>query len=374
MKTQFLPKTARRMAWTAPIFLILWVLIVRLPVAETAQIPPASCVKITGSQGFLFQPQGVAVGRSGDIYIADTSNHTIRQLTSTGEMTTVAGLAGSPGSTDGIGSVVRFNFPESLAVDGSGNFYVSDRNNNTIRRVTPAGVVTTVAGFAGCSGSADGIGSAARFRNPRGLTVDGAGNIYVADRGNSTIRVITPAGVVRTLAGLAGHHGSEDGMGSAARFNSPQGVAVGGTGEIYVADRGNNTIRVVTPAGLVKTLAGLAGCPGNEDGSGTAARFIFPASLAADKAGRIYVVDQYGSTIRGLTPAGVVTTLAGLAGSSGFKDGTGNAARFDCPIGMAVDSAGNIYVADAFNSAIRRVTPGGVVTTLTTTTRQLAGN
>ena len=179
-----------------------------------------------------------------------------------------------------------------MAVDGSGNVYVADSGNYTIRKITPAGVVSTLAGLAGSSGSADGTGSAARFYYPTGVAVDGSGNVYVADTGNYTIRKITPAGVVSTLAGLAGSTGSADGTGSAARFYYPYGVAVDGSGNVYVADTGNYTIRKITPAGVVSTLAGTAGSSGSADGTGSAARFNYPTGVAVDGSGNVYVADS----------------------------------------------------------------------------------
>ena len=246
--------------------------------------------------------------------------------------------------------------------------YVTDSVNNTIRKVTPSGVVTTLAGlaqrdsnFTRIAGSTDGTGSAARFNFPAGVAVDIAGNIYVADSGNYTIRKVTPGGVVTTLAGLAGKFGSTDGTGNAARFDGPVGVAVDNAGNIYVADSGNYTIRKVTPAGVVTTLAGLAGKRGSTDGTGNSARFDHPWGVAVDNGGNIYVADTGNDTIRLVTPSGVVMTLAGLTqccnsfGSSigGSTDGTGNVARFDGPFGLTVDSAGNVYVADKLNNTIR---------------------
>jgi secreted PhoX family phosphatase len=200
------------------------------------------------------------------------------------------------------------------------------------------------------------------------VAVGSAGNLYVADGGNNTIRQVTPAAVVTTLAGEAGNWGSADGTGNAARFNNPQGVAVDSAGNVYVADSGNNTIRKVTPSGVVTTLAGLAqvdtwGNPvsGSTDGTGSAARFNFPYSVALDTSGSVYVADQGNNTIRKVTSGGVVTTLAGLAqldanGSPvfGSADGTGSAARFYNPVGVAVDSAGDLYIADNDNNTIRK--------------------
>jgi hypothetical protein len=308
----------------------------------------------TGSAARFSSPRGGAVDSAGNVYVADSGNNTIRKVTPAGGVTTLAGLVGSSGSADGTGSVARFNSPLGVAVDSAGNVYVADSGNNSIRKVTPAGGVTTLAGLAGSSGSADGTGSAARFNSPRGVAVDSAGNVYVGDRINDTIRKVTPAGVVTTLAGLAGCVGSADGTGSAARFYSPSGVAVDSAGNVYVADWLNDEIRKVTPAGVVTTLAGLAGSSGNADGRGTAARFYRPYYVAVDSAGNVYVADFCNHTIRKVTPAGVVATLAGLAGSYGSPDGTGSAARFTGPSGVAVDIAGNVYVADTGNDTIRR--------------------
>ena len=295
---------------------------------------------------------------------------------------------GGYGNADGTGSAARFIEPYGVAVDSAGNVFVTDSANFTIRKVTPAGVVTTLAGSAGSSGSADGTGSAARFggipgygEGPNGVAVDNAGNVFVADGGNNTIRKVTPAGVVTTLAGLAGSSGSADGAGSTARFYGPTGVAVDSAGNVFVADVGNDTIRRVTPAGVVTTLAGLAGSSGSADATGSAARFNAPSGVAVDSAGNVFVADAGNGTIQEVTPAGVVTTLAGRAGYAGTDDGTGSAARFGWyhntvhgyyiagPTGVAVDGAGNVFVVDTDNCTIRKVTPAGVVTTLTGSAR-----
>jgi uncharacterized delta-60 repeat protein len=317
----------------------------------------------TGSAAGFYHPTGVAVDTNGNVYVADYANHTIRKVTPAGVVTTLAGLAGSFGTNDGTGSVARFYYPAGVAVDTNGNVYVADQNNHTIRQVTPAGVVTTLAGSAGASGTNDGTGVAARFSHPNGVAVYSNGSVYVADYSNDTIRQVTPVGtnwVVTTLAGLAGSAGSADGTGSAARFHYPAGVAVDTKGNVYVADQYNDTIRQVTPIGtnwVVTTLAGLAGSAGSADGTGSAARFAWPTGVAVDTNGNVYVADYLNDTIRKVAPVGtnwIVTTLAGLAGSAGSADGTGSTARFSNPSGAGVDATGNVYVADSANNTMRK--------------------
>ncbi|MEK9885130.1 MAG: hypothetical protein VW442_10720 [Acidimicrobiaceae bacterium] len=222
-----------------------------------------------------------------------------------GMVSTFAGTTEAQGSTDGTGAFARFNFPEAVAVDENGNLYVADSNNHAIRKITPAGVVTTLAGTAGATGSTDGTGSDARFNGPLGIAVDENGNLYVTEYANHTIRKITPAGVVTTFAGTAGVSGSDDGTGSSARFRYPEGVAVGENGNVYVADSDNHTIRRITPAGVVTTFAGTAGSSGPAiEGIGPEARFNSPRGLAVDGLGNVYVADIRHHTIRKLTPLG----------------------------------------------------------------------
>ena len=222
----------------------------------------------------------------------------------------------------------------------------------------------TLAGLAGHSGRADGVGSAARFWGLSGIAVDAAGNLYVADTWNHAIRKITPATAVSTWVGLPGTASSEDGIGPTARFSKPAGLAADSAGNIYVADMWNHAVRKVTPAGRVTTVAGLAGAPGSADGAGSAARFTLPSGVAVDGAGNVYVADSYNHTVRKITPAGTVSTLAGLAGNFGSFDDWGNAARFWSPMGVAADSAGNVYVADTGNRLVRKIWATGLITTL----------
>ncbi len=317
-----------------------------------------------GPAARFFYPFGLAVNAAGTtVQVADTGNHSIRSVSAAGSVSTLAGATGATGSTDGAGGTARFAYPKGLAIDAAGTLYVADHDNHTIRKVTASGTVTTFAGAPGVAGSADGVGSAARFNGPAGTAVDSSGNIYVADADDHVIRKITAAGSVSTLAGGAGLAGSTDGAGAAARFNNPQGVAVDTAGNVFVTDTNNSVIRKITAAGSVSTFAGVAGQTGSLDGTGSAARFNGPDAIAIDSAGNLYVADFGNSTIRKITAAGSVSTVAGLAGQPGFADGAGTAARFNQSYGIALDSAGNLYVADTYNRTIRKIS-AGVVTTL----------
>ncbi|HTZ20910.1 MAG TPA: protease pro-enzyme activation domain-containing protein, partial [Opitutaceae bacterium] len=323
-----------------------------------------------GRMARFVYPGGVRLDQAGNAYVTDGGDNTVRKIAPDGTVTTVVGATGVAGSADGPASTARLNGPGGVAVDGSGNLYIADSANYTVRKLTAAtGQVSTLAGIAGDRGTVDGTGSAARFYDPQNIAVDAAGNLYVPDGTGHTVRKVTPAGMVTTLAGSPGVSGSTDGVGSAARFNYPTGIIVDSTGNIYVADTNNNKIRKITPSGTVTTLAGT-GTAGHSDGPGTSATLNHPAGVAVDVAGTVYVADKNNDTIRAITPAGVVSTVAGVAGQPEAGDGpnsltsgggsTWPVAHFYRPADVAVDAAGVIYVADAYNSTVRRIVPGSL--------------
>jgi sugar lactone lactonase YvrE len=279
------------------------------------------------------------------LFVGDQNNHTIRKITPAGVVTTFAGAAGQAGYVDGPVAIARFNEPYFLAFDAAGNLYVSELGNHTIRKITPEGVVSTFAGGGG------------QFNRPIGLAFDAAGNLYVADSAQHAIRIVTPGGLVLTLAGALGNSGSNDGSATTARFYFPVGLALDAEGNIFVSDAGNDTVRKISSNGVVTTLAGAPGQKADTDGSGSVARFYQPSGICLAADGNLIVADPGNSTIRRITPAGVVTTIAGLAHQAGTADGIGAAARFFNPGHVAFDAAGALFVSDPFNHRISRGTP-----------------
>jgi hypothetical protein len=321
---------------------------------------------LNGSAQF-YNPSGVAVDGGGNIYVGDQANNLIREISPLGTNWIVSTIAGSTqGSVDGSNTNAQFFGPSGIAVDKFGNLYVADQYNSIIRQISLSGknwVVSTIAGTAGVSGNEDGSNGSARFSNPTGIAVDGAGNLFVADEVNNAIRKITLFGsdwVVTTIAG--GAQGASDGTNTTAEFFRPHGVAVDSGGRVFVADQFNNTIRLMKPEGLnwvVTTIAGES-ISGLADGLGTNATFDAPVGVAVDPSDNVYVADLFNNAIRKLTPLGTnwatstnwsVSTIAG--GASGFIDGTGDHASFDLPFAVAADAYGDVYVADSQNNAIR---------------------
>lgn len=320
-------------------------------VSTLAGIFTAGSVDGANANASFNRPNGVAVDASGNIYVADNLNNKIRKISSTGIVSTLAG-SGSIGSADGQGVLASFNKPCGVAVDVAGNVYVADSFNNKIRKVTPSGLVSTLAGI-GTVGLANGAALTASFRVPKGVAVDAAGVVYVADESNLVIRKITTTGIVSTLAG-SGVYGFADGTGSAASFRQPSGIAVDASGSnIYVADFGDHRIRKITATGVVSTFAG-DGTAGSVNGLAINSSFSSPYGVAVDVLNNVYVTDNYSCNIRKISSAGIVSTMAGVD-FWGNLDGAGSIAGFYNPAGIATDLSGFIYVADVLNHKIRKI-------------------
>jgi len=319
----------------------------------------------------FYYPEGLAVGTNGNVYVVDNFENTVRKVTHIGTnwaVKTIVGTAGVNGANDGTDQSAQLNEPSSIAIDSSNNLYVADSGNNTLRKISPSGsdwVVTTIAGTAGNTGAGDGTNGVAQFNYPSGIAVDAAGNVYVADTFNNTIREAVRNGtnwVVTTIAGNYQAYGSVDGTNLNAKFYYPSSITVDSAGNLYVADSGNSTLRKITPVGtnwVVTTIAGVALSPGSTDGTNTVALFYAPAGITVDATGNLYVADTVNNTIRKVAPVGtnwVTTTLAGVADGStgGSTDGLGASALFSSPYGIAVDVAGNVYVSDTVNCTLRQ--------------------
>jgi RHS repeat-associated protein len=306
----------------------------------------------TGTSASFNLPTSLITDAAGNVYVGDSENNVIRKIAPDGTTSTFAGT-GLVGSTDGAAISASFRHPSGLAIDGSGNIYVSDQYNHKIRKITPLGVVSTLAG-SGVSGYADGTGTAATFNNPTGLACDVSGNVYVADYGNHRIRKITPGGTVTLFAG-SGVAGFNNGTGASAYFNGPMGLAFDASGNLYVADRLNYRVRKISTTAVVTTIAGN-GTSGSSNASGTSSSFNRPTGVAVDISGNIYVTDENNCQIRMITQSGVVSAFAGaVAGSSGTINGTGSVVRFYSPYAITIDYQGNLYVAQLLNHTVRKV-------------------
>ncbi len=317
----------------------------------------------------LYSPGGVLIDGSGNLYIADALNHRIRKVATNGIITTVAGNGTvNYGGDGGPATAASLYNPVGVAFDGTGNFYIADQQNQRIRKVATSGVITTVAGnglftFGGDGGAA----TAANLANPSGVAVDGTGNLYIADALNRRIRKVATNGIITTVAGngTVGFSG-DGGAATAASLNNPVGVAVDGTGNLYIADALNHRIRKVATNGIITTVAGNGTTSYNGDGGlATAAGLNYTASVVVDGSGNLYIADQGNHRIRKVATNGIITTVAGT-GTAGYSGdgGLATAAKLANPASVVLDGMGNLYIADYGNNRIRKVAINGIITTV----------
>ena len=314
----------------------------------------------------LRSPTGVAVDGAGNLYIADRDNQRVRKVDSLGVITTIAGTGERGFGGDG-GPAIRAQLtsPIGVAVDGGGNLYIADRGNYRIRKVDSSGTITTFAGtgdhrFSGDGGPAD----EASLWSPYDVATDGAGNLYIAAESHSRVRKVDSSGIISTVAGSGRRgYGGDGGPATAARLSSPYSVAVDGGGNLYIADRSNHRIRKVDSSGIISTITGSVK-PG-DGGPAIQAQLRYPSGVATDSYGNLYIADPGNDRVRRVDSTGVISTVAGT-GESGFSGDGGPAiqAQLDTPLGVATDGAGNLYIADYSNDRIRKVDSSGVISTV----------
>src|SRR4029077_16727646 len=325
---------------------------------------------VAATQAYLYRPAGLAIDSAGDVFVADDWNNRVRKITPTGTITTVAGGGTGTGTGDGgPATSAQLSHPFGVYVDGASNIYIAEgAAQGRIRKVTAAtGIITTVAG-GGSSGLGDGgPATSPPLYTPSSVTIDAAGNMYIADQTNQSIRKVTTDGLIHTIAGAAGWPGfsGDGGPASAARLNSPTGAVLDGAGNILIADTGNARIRRIDTAGNIGTLAGNGNCGSAGDGgSATSAQLCAPSGLAVDATGNLFVADTGNGRVRKVTPAGVISTFAGGGNTNPGDGGPATAAYLNQPAGIALDGGGNLYIAETGNNRVRKVTAAGIITTI----------
>ena len=355
----------------------LFTLLVFLPLFSNAQIITTfagSMATLYGGDGgsattaLLNMPSGVAVDASGNMYIADQGNNRVRKVSASGVITTIAGV-GYPGSSgDGGPATNAPCTPAGIALDGAGNVYIADRASNCVRKINTSGIISKVAGNGVVGFTGDGVAATATALSaPSAVAVDGAGNIYIADAGNSRIRKVNTSGIITTVAGMgASTFGGDGGAATDAALHNPTGIALDAAGNIYIADELNARIRKINTSGIISTIAGDGTFGfGGDGGAATAAEFYQPYGVAVDASGNVFVADQVNNRLRKINTSGIITTVGGSAGGGFTGDaGPATAARLSMPSAVAVDATGNMFIADQNNNRIRRINPAGMINTV----------
>ena len=343
-----------------------------------AQAQTITTIAGNGSQGYsgdhnnalsaqLYAPIGVAVDQAGNVYVADAGNNVIRKMNPAGIITTVAGNgygagmgAGGYSGDTGPATMAELHLPYDVAVDDAGNLYIADLDNGAVRKVNSAGIITTFAGRGGLNPGDGGPATAAQIGDISGVATDAAGNVYFSDQTFSRIRKVDIAGIITTVAGNGvGGYGGDNGPASSAEIEDPEGLAVDAAGNIYFADQQNNIVRKVDTNGIITTIAGTPGTIegfSGDNGPATAAQLAGPSGVDIDSAGNVYIGDWGNNRVRMVSPAGIITTVAGTAmGGYNGDNQPATAAELNGPRGVACDAAGNLFIGDYNNNRVRRV-------------------
>ncbi|MFH9236594.1 RICIN domain-containing protein [Streptomyces anulatus] len=332
--------------------------------------PRISTIAGTGTAGFagdnelavaaqLNRPYGIAVDKTGTRYVSDFYNHRVRKITTDGKISTVAGATAGFRGDDGPAALALLNNPREIAVDSAGTVYVTDSANNRVRKITPDGTISTVAGTGTAGFSGDGGPAAkAQLNYPLGVAVDSTGALYICDHRNSRVRKVTADGNISTVAGSAAAGFKGDGEPAvSAQLKTPYGLAVDGADELYIADAGNHRVRKVASDGTISTVAGNGvGSFGGDGGPATSAQLNFPLGVVVDSTGTLYISDYNNHRVRKVASDGTISTVAGTgAAGYGGDDGPAASAQLNKPFGLAVDCVDTLYIADHFNHRIRKI-------------------
>jgi streptogramin lyase len=310
-------------------------------------------------------PYGVAVDSAGNVYIADINNDVIEKVTSSGTLSIFAGT-GSPGAPiPGPATSSPLNLPRGIAVDSAGNLIIADSNNGVVEQVTPSGTLSIIAGTPGSYGPPiPGPATSSTMDAPTGVAIDSAGNLYIADEGRNQIYEVTPSGTLSIIAGTGGSGPPTPGPATNSEFYSPSSVAVDSTGNVYISDQGNNLIEKVTPSGTLSIIVGTPGSSGPPTpGPAVSSSLDNPLGVAIDSAGNLYIADQVNNVIEQVTPSGTLSIIAGSGRLGPAAPGPATSSPLRYPDAVAVDSRGSFYIADQSNSQIEKVTPSTPVTT-----------
>lgn len=298
-----------------------------------------------GIEASFKAPIGLAIDSQDNIFVTDTYNHKIRKITPSGVVTTIAGS--TQGFADGITTSAKFNYPYGIAIDSDDNLYITDSGNSNIRKITSTGIVSTIAGST--QGFADGIGTNAKFYAPTGIVITKNNTLYVVDQKNNRIRKITPSGEVSTFSGST--QGYQDGDRKTAKYYWPAGITIDAQENLYISDTYNNKIRKISTNGNVSSIAGSTADYAN--GVGTTAQFYYPLGLTIDTQNVLYIADYNNDKIRKIDTEGNASTVAGS--TRGYLEGTGSSSKYNRPFGLVIDSLGNLLIADTANNRIRKI-------------------